>query len=500
MKNIFLQKSIATIILTILIFLPLSHEIKKNIALGQVLGTGVTPTTLIGTTDPITLGYFKVTTGLNVKQLTAAGLTAVSTKGQLLKTIMQFALKVAGQTLKKAVLDRLVDAVIKYISGQSDVIIEDWDQFFQDAAEFAAGEAAAQFAGGFLCKNFDINIRVGLLPVDTFSKKQACTLNNVIDNIDHFVENFENGGWIAYQETLTPQNNFYGAMLSGLDEISEKKARAKAAAEAEGVAGQGIKSQRGQDEKGIVTPGGYIAEGLAEVSPWGLGIRGVLTADDTAAYMAAIVNAGVNRITKMGIDGLKGMLGSKKTTKDYTTTSNTNPCAGLTGDAFSACRGFQNSTAAFFQFDKKTVQGEFDAATKPREDAQTILDQLIIDQTEFVNTFESLAICKSNNPAVRAQLEEERSILEELENRQSENAIFLDSSNESGGGTQSIGVNDWSGLSESILNTQQNNNLTLEASDFLATIQAQQTEINQKIVAQLPGIQEQLRDCPFLSS
>ncbi|MBI4992423.1 MAG: hypothetical protein HZB99_04365 [Candidatus Harrisonbacteria bacterium] len=494
------HKLLGVIILISIIFTPISSSFTTNKANAIVGIADVTFVTLTSTTDPITLGYFKVTTGLNVKALAAQGITAVSTKTRLLKTIMEFALKIAGQTLKKAVLDRLVDAIVKYISGQTDVIIEDWDQFFQDAAEFAAGEAAAKFAGGFLCNKFDLNIRIGLLPVETFSKKQACTLQNVVDNIDSFVENFEDGGWIAYQETLTPQNNFYGAMLSAMDEMAEKRARGKDAAKSEGETGGGFKSQRGADGKGIVTPGNYIAQTIFEgVSPK-KDILGVLTADDIAGYMAAIVNAGVNRLTRMGIDGLKGMLKSKKTTKDYTTTTTTNPCAGLTGDAFAACRGFQNSSATFFQFDKKTVQAEFDAAKKPREEAQTILDRLVIDQTEIVNTYESLAICKSDNPAVRSQLEEERSILEELENKRSENAFFLDSLEESGGGTQNVGANDWAGLSESIFDAQQLSDATLEANDFLDTIKAQQVEINQKIITVLPGIQEQLRDCPFLSS
>ena len=64
------------------------------------------------------------------------------------------------------------------------------------------------------------------MPVEKFSKV-TCSLNQIVGNINSFVENFRNGGWLAYQESWYPKNNFYGATIIANDLMAKTGAEAK---------------------------------------------------------------------------------------------------------------------------------------------------------------------------------------------------------------------------------------------------------------------------------
>lgn len=487
MRNIFYQKIFSIIVLFVLIFLPISKnlEIKRAEA---VLGVAdVTFVDLTVVTDPITLGFYSLALTNQELQL------AVAT-GEITFNFTKFAQKVAGQILKKLILDRLVDALIAYISGQTNSIIEDWGEFFDQAADQAVGLVAQELGAGFLCSNFDLNLRLTLLPVKQFSKGTTCSLTGIIGNIDSFIENFENGSWIGYQEQWYPQNNFYGATLTALDEVSFRTAKAKDAAQTEGLAGGGFLSQKKCDSNGlncrIITPGDYVGDQVKALVGPKRDFWAIITADDIAAYTVAIVNAGVNRLAKMGIDGLRGVL--KKSTSDFTTVTPATPCAGLTGEAFRACVDFQRTSTNSLAGDRFTVLGQINQSLKPRQDGAQILEELITNQTELVEALASLTACRPSDLNVQNQLAQEQGTLDEIQNKFDDNQTFLEplqNAADTTNNAQSFGE-----ASNALVSSLSLADIGA-ANDFLSSAKEDQATIQANIDAKLPGVKDQLKSC-----
>jgi len=247
--------------------------------------------------------------------------------------------------LKKRLLDMLVDQIITWIQGGGKPqFVTDWQKFISDAAGAAVGDVVLQTNSAFLCAPFKYQIQLSLLPVKKFSQRIACTLDDIVANIEDFYNDFTNGGWIAYNELWQPQNNYYGTMLMVHDEALIKAAAAQQAAQDEALAGKGflpVKRCKGggianatpQDidvmdlrkdyegnycqEKDLetITPGNVVGE--MAVKAVGSDIDYILSAQELEQYVAAIANAVINRVIKEGVGVIKGS--SEQDTSGYTT-------------------------------------------------------------------------------------------------------------------------------------------------------------------------------------
>ncbi len=243
--------------------------------------------------------------------------------------------KVLLQTLKKRILDMMVDQIIGYVQGEgSPRFVTDWKGFMDDVAQGAVGEFAKELGLGFLCSPFSLQLRLALLPVQRFPVNQFdCTLDKIVGNIQNFYDDFRNGGWVAFDSALQMNNNYYGALILGMT------AKHNAIAEALGVAGQELSvgsgflsAKRCIDELGIevppdqveayraavqrdrtgtrkltcdiVTPGRTL--GAAVEKAVGTDIDFIVNAQDLSAYVAAIADALINRVIKEGF-GLLGV-------------------------------------------------------------------------------------------------------------------------------------------------------------------------------------------------
>src|SRR3989344_4583999 len=170
-----------------------------------------------------------------------AGLDAVEAKFDLFKWLQEFALS----TLKKRVLDVMVDQVVASIQGGGKPqFVTDWKGFLQDASQAAIGDFAQEFGAGFLCAPFSFQLQLSLLKVPKFSQKATCTLDKIVKNIQEFRNDFRKGGWIAFGASWQPQNNFYGALIMALQELEIRKEAAAFAAQNEAQAGGGFLSTK----------------------------------------------------------------------------------------------------------------------------------------------------------------------------------------------------------------------------------------------------------------
>lgn len=274
--------------------------------------------------------------------------------------LIEWAKRMAGEVMKKRILDVMVNDIINWINGNGDPrFVTDWSQFLSDAANIAVGDFANEVAP-FLCTPFREQIRIALLPVDRFQNQITCTLDQITGNIDRFYNDFRSGGWIALNAQWETQNTPWGSFFLAKTEQNRRANAAAYAAEKEATVGGGFLSTKSCEETPgatgpdidkdgksgdiastctITTPGSVVAH-LANQAI-GIDIPYLLESQDIERYLSSIVNAVINRLLRTGVEGLQGLTSGGGS--DYTAESQ---CAGLTGQLYTDCLSFSGGSLA----------------------------------------------------------------------------------------------------------------------------------------------------------
>ncbi len=120
-------------------------------------------------------------------------------------------------------LAQITNDIVNWIeNGQEPRFMsEGFGGYLEDAFDNAAGNFIDQMLGvGLFCEPFDLDLKLALLDVPTFDAQAECTLSEMVDNIDNFYEDFDEGGWKGWIELSKPQNNFYGSIILAQDELN----------------------------------------------------------------------------------------------------------------------------------------------------------------------------------------------------------------------------------------------------------------------------------------
>ncbi|PIR88985.1 MAG: hypothetical protein COU07_03795 [Candidatus Harrisonbacteria bacterium CG10_big_fil_rev_8_21_14_0_10_40_38] len=243
--------------------------------------------------------------------------------------------------VKRQILDELVDQIIVWIQGGGKPkFVTDWGGFLEEAGDRAVGDfLRSNPYTNWLCDPFRFQVDIYLFPVKRFQNQVTCTLTDVVENINGFYNDFRDGGWIAFHESLKPQNNFYGVTIITSNEILNRRAEAQANALNEALAGSGYLGTKRCDEDpnygsggssistddalasdidgdGIpgdiqntcitTTPGTFVADAVSGIAI-DAGIVGpIISAKEISEYITAIANAAINKVIENG-DGLLGI-------------------------------------------------------------------------------------------------------------------------------------------------------------------------------------------------
>jgi hypothetical protein len=238
------------------------------------------------------------------------------------KTVQDTITNTLKEYLRKKMLDYFTDAIVKWIQGVDDkpAFVTNWREFMSDVVDDALGTyiETTKFAG--LCDTFDFQVRVSLPQTNSRPALPTCTLNQIVNNIENFYGDFRNGGWLAFNETLQPQNNPYGAYIMAME-----------GAVYEVLAAQQEKEQQMSQSTGgflntvrckqywrepltqaeicleweSTTPGGVIADKLSDALK--LDTQSIITAKEFEQYATLILDAVTNRLFRAGADGLLGL-------------------------------------------------------------------------------------------------------------------------------------------------------------------------------------------------
>lgn len=293
---------------TNLSFLDKILGIKK--AEAQVLGTG-----LLAVLDAPNLA----TSFLRLYQLIETNIDKVIT----------WAYTTALRIAVKLLIDTFQNQVVNWIAGNGDPkFITDWKGFLTDIGDKAAGQALFKVAP-FLCSGIGPLIKIAVLPVPSIDTSVRCTLTQIVGNVTDFYNSFQNGGWIAYGATLQPQNNFFGGLIITNDIVVREALGAQEAAKNAAIASNGFLSTTKEtgkclkshienydddgnpiapqtvcDEKEtiITTPGATVGSTLTSALNWPQ--NQWISAQRFEELVAAIINAGINRMMKEGLSAL----------------------------------------------------------------------------------------------------------------------------------------------------------------------------------------------------
>ncbi|OGM94093.1 hypothetical protein A2524_04195 [Candidatus Wolfebacteria bacterium RIFOXYD12_FULL_48_21] len=244
--------------------------------------------------------------------------------------------KTMRDVIAKRIIDYTVDETVKWVQGGGDPkFISDWNGFMKEAGEIAFDSVIKDAKLSDICEPFALQLRVALIPETRFNRERVnCTISDIVANVQDFYDNFQNGGWLAYGESIKPQNNLYMQLVMFDDEINLRTAFNEDQRRQQSAAGQGFLSvstcveNDGQQlyDDCIAGGGGDIEECYAyaqqamtctkeAVQTPGSVVGGALVkamgsdgdwAANIESWTSALVNAAINRLTREGVAAMTG--------------------------------------------------------------------------------------------------------------------------------------------------------------------------------------------------
>jgi hypothetical protein len=166
--------------------------------------------------------------------------------GSCISALLDTGARYAFAKFKKRLLDRLTDDTIAWINGETDgrpkFFNQPFSQVLLDAADAAAGDALLDLGLGEICSPFRAQINLELTARRPVQEAVRCTLSQVLDNFEEFGQDFSKGNWLAYSESLKPQNNPWGATLIAKEAMQKAYQQKVSEKEVEILAGRGYTS------------------------------------------------------------------------------------------------------------------------------------------------------------------------------------------------------------------------------------------------------------------
>lgn len=308
--------------------------------------------------------------------------------------------------IAKRIIDYIVDQTVVWIQGGGKPkFVSDWNGLLKTAGDIAFDTVVKEVGAARICEPFSFNVRVSLIPIPKLSTQIDCTLDKVVSNIRNFYRDFRQGGWLAYEETWAPNNNFYAVQLQIADQIMLESARKARAAQNEALASKGFVGVKrcvewniegyqqcvasGQNTEAeckqascikeeITTPGSAVGTAVENAigadTQWAANIR---------SWTALLIDALINRLTKEGLSAMKSALSG----------------GGASGNAASAYMpsGYQGLVSQELESNKQQMTSEL---RKFRDEKQYVLNAKYKSLSFADRTLVTFQAMKTRNCAV----------------------------------------------------------------------------------------------------
>ena len=235
-----------------------------------------------------------------------------------------------ARTIGKAVIQQMTNSIVNWINSGFNgkpSFVTNFERFFTNVGDQAAGEFIRGSALSFLCSPFKLQIRVAI--AQSYARRNnaaSCTLTGAIKNINSFMNgNFSQGGWGGLiQFTTVPTNNPYGAYAYAQVGLATAQNNAIAQANRNITPGGFISLQKCDGNADplsgkatnckVVTPGAVIEDSLKET------LKQPFLANQLAQSFDQIVSALLNQlVTKTLYSGLSNLSGTSGYAANYLT-------------------------------------------------------------------------------------------------------------------------------------------------------------------------------------
>ena len=154
-----------------------------------------------------------------------------------------------------------------FFSGgtEGSLFVTNIDEFLLDAADNQASIMLRDYFGPSwdkLCSPFRLPVGLSLSQsygrgYGSFGPKARCSITDIVENLEDFYEDFENGGWAAWMQTARYENTAWGLLTLAEEDSRERETRAVRANENDFLAGLGFPGMR-KCVKGITVDGGPL--------------------------------------------------------------------------------------------------------------------------------------------------------------------------------------------------------------------------------------------------
>ncbi|MBT3730257.1 hypothetical protein HON59_02850 [bacterium] len=230
----------------------------------------------------------------------------------------------------KVSINVLTESIVNWINRGFDgnpAFVDDFGGFLREVADRETAQFIEGTALELLCSPWRANIKVALSLPTGYREEVACTLSDIVANMDNFVKgDFRQGGWGGwFQLTTRPNNNPYSLYISSASELDSRIANQQGIDREQLAWGQGFFSKReceelpagvaGPPSCKIVTPGSMINTQLEKV------LNTSLTQLELADEFNEIISALASQLMTRVISGrgLRSLSESVNGTTSYVT-------------------------------------------------------------------------------------------------------------------------------------------------------------------------------------
>lgn len=161
----------------------------------------------------------------------------------LARAIYEFVKKTAVQFLKERLIKRVIQDTLNWINGGFEgkpKFVTSWRQYLGDAANVLASETIERLAPQ-LCQPFSAQIRLQLQQAAlTENDQPSCSIDEVVQNVRAFYEDFSQGSWVAYGATVLPSGNYFGQLNIAMEKLAQETEKETEAKQSDAIAGSGF--------------------------------------------------------------------------------------------------------------------------------------------------------------------------------------------------------------------------------------------------------------------
>ena len=251
-------------------------------------------------------------------------LNTVTSVAQNAFYIKEFTLDGIAAGLAKLVLKSITQSILTWINSGfqgSPAFVTDLKQFLLDRADQVVGDFIYGSELGFLCSPFQLDVKIALATAyqeqahEGFGSQSQCTLSDVTDNMEGFLNgSFNEGGYASlFEVTQNTINTPMGAYLAAEGEMYARIVDEEGRTVKELDWGSGFlsfkvcsdtqKASGAQQNCTITTPGKVIEDALTVNLK--SGTQALIEADE----INEIIGALFAQLAKQAITGVNGLLG-----------------------------------------------------------------------------------------------------------------------------------------------------------------------------------------------